>query len=145
MTEVRRLPWINAAACTWAVLFGAPHLWWALGIRAGFPGGDASYRFFMASWWRYAFDVLVVLLSVAAFGIALVLGRSGQPIVSRRLLRTAAWIASGMLSLRGVAGMVVDGFSDPVWWPTFLAGGLLFAAVAWRARTESQPAPASAT
>jgi len=52
-------------------------------------------------------------------------------------LRTAAWIACGMLSLRGVAGMVVDGSSDLIWWPTFLTGGLLFGAVAWSSRSYS--------
>jgi hypothetical protein len=39
-----------------------------------------------------------------------------------------------MLTLRGVAGLVVDGASDPVWWPMFLIGGVLFGSVAWLAR-----------
>ena len=52
----------------------------------------------------------------------------------------AVWIACTVLTLRGVGGMVVDGAADPVWWPIFLTGGLLFGAVACVART---PAPAS--
>ena len=36
--------------------------------------------------------------------------------------------------MRGVAGLLVDGTSDPVWWPTFLLGGILLGGVAWLAR-----------
>jgi hypothetical protein len=50
-----------------------------------------------------------------------------------------AWIASAMLTLRGVAGLIVDGTSDPVWWPIFLVGGILFGGVAWIARSPNPP------
>jgi len=136
----RRLPWINYAACAWAVWFGAPHVWWALGVPAGFPGGEDSYRFFMGSWWRYLFDVVVVLLCATSIAVALALTRPAGSVVPRWMARTAAWIAFAMLTLRGVAGMIVDGSRDPVWWPTFLVGGLLFGSVAWRARRPLQPA-----
>ena len=126
--------WISYAACAWAVGFGAPHVWWALGVPAGFPGGEASYHFFMSSAWRYVFDVVVVLLSILAFLVALTLLRPSDQIVRRWISHTAAWIACGMLSLRGVGGMLHDGVSDPVWWPTFLLGGILFGGVAWCAR-----------
>ena len=132
--------WISYAACVWAIAFAAPHTWWALGISAGFPGGESSYRFFMSSTWRYVFDVIVVLLCVLAVLVALTLLRPPAQIVRRWIPRTAAWIACAMLSLRGLAGMVVDGSSDPVWWPTFLAGGILFGAVAWVARQVGAPA-----
>jgi len=49
--------------------------------------------------------------------------------------RIVAWIACAMLTLRGVAGLIVDGASDP----TFMTGGLLFAAVACVARTPAPP------
>jgi hypothetical protein len=130
----RHVRWISYAACVWAVAFAAPHIWWALGIPAGFPGGEASYRFFMSSTWRVIYDVVVILLSVLAFVIALTLLKPPSQIVRRWIPHTAAWIACGMLSLRGVAGMIVDGTSDPVWWPTFLLGGILFGLVAWFAR-----------
>ena len=54
----------------------------------------------------------------------------------RRVLLTLAWIGSGLLTLRGVAGGIVDGPSDPVWWPAFLTGGILLGAVAWFGRAE---------
>ena len=128
--------WIGYAACLWAVLFGAPHVWWLLGIRTGFPGGDASYDFFMSSWWRVAFDVLVVILSVVMVLITRSLMRPTIPNSRRRSLSTLAWIGSALLTLRGVAGAIADGTSDPVWWPTFLLGGILLGAVARFGRRE---------
>ena len=126
--------WVSYAACVWAVLFAAPHTWWALGIPAGFPGGETSYRFFMSSAWRFIFDLIVILLSLMAILVALTLLQPPDRVPRRWIPYTAAWIACGMLTLRGVAGMVVDGITDLVWWPTFLLGGILFGGVAWLAR-----------
>jgi hypothetical protein len=133
-TSSRHRAWVNYAACVWAVLFAAPHTWWALGISAGFPGGEANHRLMMTSAWRYIYDVIVILLSVTAVLVSLTLLRPPDQVIRRWIPHTAAWIACGMLTLRGVAGLVVDGISDPVWWPTFLVGGILFGAVAWLAR-----------
>ncbi|HKS06608.1 MAG TPA: hypothetical protein VJR92_09880 [Gemmatimonadaceae bacterium] len=132
-----RVRWLTPAACAWTVVFGAPHVWWALGIPAGFPGGRESYEFFMSSTWRYVYDLVVVALCVLAFVIARILDAPTPKRAARRLSYIGAWIASGMLSLRGVAGMIVDRTSDLIWWPLFLTGGLLFAGVAWRARTRN--------
>jgi len=136
-----RRRWISYAACVWAVLFAAPHAWWALGIPFGFPGGEANHQLMMSSAWRYIYDVIVVVLSVVAILISLTLLKPPHEVVRRWVPHTAAWIACGMLTLRGVAGMIVDGTSDPIWWPTFLVGGILLGAVAWSARI---PKPATA-
>lgn len=128
---VRR--WVTTAACAWAVLFAAPHAWWALGSPWGFPGGEASHRLMMTTW-RLGFDVVVILLSLAAILIALTLHRPPETVARRWVPHSAAWIACGMLTLRGLAGLVADGASDPVWWPTFLIGGMLLGAAAWLAR-----------
>ena len=133
-TSGRRRRWISYSACVWAVLFAAPHTWWALGISAGFPGGEANHRLMMTTTWRYFYDLIVILLSVTAVLVALTLLRPSDQVTRRWIPHTAAWIACGMLTLRGVAGLVVDGISDPVWWPTFLVGGILFGSVAWLAR-----------
>jgi hypothetical protein len=132
MPRVARHPmrWIHYAACIWAVLFAAPHVWWALGVPAGFPGGRASHELMMTTW-RYYSDVIVIALSVIAVVVALAPIQRWGDRIPRRLTRTMAWVASAMLTLRGVAGLIVDGSSDLVWWPTFLAGGLLFGAIAW--------------
>jgi hypothetical protein len=93
----------------------------------------------MSSTWRYLYNVAVVLLSLAAIVISLTLLWSKRVGVTRWLLRMAAWTGGGMLLLRGVAGMIVDGSADLLWWPTFLTGGLLLSSVAWLGRMPSQP------
>jgi hypothetical protein len=122
--------WIHYAAGAWTVNFAAPHVWWALGVPAGFPGGQASHHLMMTTW-RFYGDLVVIVLCVIAVFVAL------APVLTwsypRRLHRAMAWAACGMLSLRGVAGMIADGPSDHVWWPTFLVGGILFGGVAWAA------------
>ena len=132
--SARHRRWISYAACAWTVLFAAPHILWALGISAGFPGGESNHRLMMTSAWRYISDLIVILLSVTAVLVVLALLRPPAQVPRRWIPHTAAWLACGMLTLRGVAGLVVDGRSDPVWWPTFLVGGILFGGVAWLAR-----------
>jgi hypothetical protein len=135
-----RSAWVNYAACGWSVLFATPHVWWALGHPLGFPGGEASYRVFVSAGWRIVFDWVVVLLSLVGFGIALALVRPWGRLLPQRPLQTGAWTAAVLLTLRGVAGIVVDGLRDlespirPVWTIAFAVGGLLFGGVAWRAR-----------
>ena len=124
-----RQRWVHYAAFAWALLFAAPHTWWALGFPFGFPGGPASHHLLMSSWWRYLYDIVVILLSILGAIVALALRAPAQTRLYR-VFRLLAWTAAGLLTVRGVAGLVVDGASDPVWWPTFLVGGLLFAGVA---------------
>ena len=131
---VLRRRWVYYAACLWALCFAAPHTWWALGSPFGFPGGPENHGLWMSSWWRYLYDVVVILLSVLGAVVALTLLWTAGRSKTRRIFRALAWIAGVTLGLRGVAGLVVDGASDPIWWPTFLAGGLLFGSVAWLSR-----------
>lgn len=121
--------WVHYAAFVWALCFAAPHTWWAFGLPFGFPGGPANHHLLMSSWWRYLYDIVVILLSILGAIVALAL-RSPAQTRLHRIFRLMAWTAAGLLTVRGVAGLVVDGASDPVWWPTFLVGGLLFAGVA---------------
>lgn len=132
--NAHRLRWINYAACLWALMFAAPHVWWAFGFSWGFPGGGAKGRaghHLTMTTWRYFFLLVVIFLSILAIFVALAPIRSWGRIIPRWILRTMAWTACAMLTLRGVAGLVVDGARDPVWWPTFLVGGILFGSVAW--------------
>lgn len=126
--------WVTGAACAWAILFAAPHIWWALGISFGFPGGEDSYAFFMSSAWRVVYDYVVIVMSVMMVAIALTLLRPPDLVTRRWVPLALAWLGAFLLTLRGVAGAVVDGASDPVWWPTFLTGGILLGAVAFMAR-----------
>ena len=120
--------WVHYTASIWSVLFAAPHFWWALGVPTGFPGGQANHELMMTTW-RYYFDVAVILLSVLAVCVALAPIQRWGALIPRRLLRVMASAASAMLGLRGLAGMIADGMSDPVWWPIFLTGGILFGAI----------------
>jgi hypothetical protein len=47
---------------------------------------------------------------------------------------TLAWTAFVLLSVRGVAGVIVDKFQDRIWDPTFVIGGVLFGALIWQTR-----------
>jgi hypothetical protein len=134
MTPSAARRWISYATCAWALAFAAPHTWWALGVSAGFPGGEDGYYLFMSSSWRFAYDLFVVFLSAVGFVVALVLLRPAQRVPRRWLPHTLAWIACALLSLRGLAGLIVDGGSDLIWWPVFLLGGILYGLVAWLAR-----------
>jgi hypothetical protein len=93
----------------------------------------------MTSSWRLAYDLVVILLSVVAAVLAIALLRVSADSKSFGFLRTLAWIASTVLGLRGIAGLAVDGLSDPVWSPTFVAGGLLFGLVASAAGPRARP------
>jgi hypothetical protein len=128
-----RYRWIHYAACLWAVVFAAPHLWWALGIPAGFPGGRNNHVLMMTTW-RYYFDLVVIALCSVAIVIALAPVHQWGEAIPPGVLRVTTWAACSVLTLRAVAGLIADGLSDPVWWPTFLIGGLLFGAVAVRGR-----------
>jgi hypothetical protein len=89
----------------------------------------------MMTTWRFYFDVAVIGLSVLAAVVAVAPGHTWGDAIPRRAWQAMSCIASSVLTLRGLAGMIADGASDPVWWPTFLVGGLLFGAtVLWPAR-----------
>ena len=123
--------WAGYFACAWTLLFAAPHVWCALGIPTGFPGGDIAYRAAMSSVWFVRYNLFVVVLSAARLLVVLAsvmpLGRA----VPRRLLPSLAWLGAVVLTARGIAGLVADGLSDLVWWPAFLLGGVLYGMVAW--------------
>ena len=136
MTAPRKplgLAWIGYATCAWTVLFAAPHVWWGLGIPLGFPGGEAGYQHFMSATWRIVYDWVVVFLSLTGCGVALALVRPWGRTLPQRPLQVLAWMAFGVLTLRGAAGLVADGLADPIWSPSFLLGGLLFGGLAWQA------------
>jgi hypothetical protein len=99
----------------------------------------------MASSWRVAVDVIVIALCVLAALVAQALRRPRPHGVARWAPRTAAWIACGMLSSRGLAGLIADGASDLIWWPAFLTGGVLFGSLAWLAREPSADAQVPAS
>ena len=142
--------WTGYAACAWAILFAAPHVWWALGVSAAFPGGDTAYEFGFQNSWFLAYDLVVVILLIASALVALALVQERWRRLfffssrHRRMLVTAAWVACTILITRGLIGFVVDGQADLTFfgWLTFLAGGILFGTSAWSYR---RPSPSLAS
>lgn len=128
----RGAAWVGYATAVWCVLFAAPHVWWVFGVSLGLPGGDVERL--RGTPWFLAYDLLVVLLAAVGVGVALAAVRPWGGMVPRRPLLGLAWAAAAALSARGLAGLVVDGRADLLWWPTFLVGGVLFALTAWHAR-----------
>ena len=130
--------WIGFAACIWSVLFATPHLWWAFGVSAAFPGGDRAYEFAFRNSLFLVYDWVVIILLFASALVALALVQKGWRRLfifsssRRRILLAAAWIACAILTLRGLIGLVVDGLTDLAFfgWPMFLTGGILFGATA---------------
>lgn len=128
----RSRAWAGYAACAWAALFAAPHVWWVFGIRAAWPGDDESYRAAFRNPWFLAYDLLVVVLCAVGAWVALATVRPWSRAAPRRLVLVLAWLGCALLASRGVAGLVADGRADLVWWPTFLVGGVLFGLAARR-------------
>lgn len=124
------------AAVAWAILFGAPHLWWGLGISFGFPGGKESYELFTSSAWRIVYDWVVVVMSALAIAIVLTLQKPVEQVRRRWIPLTLCWFASVILLIRAIAGFIFDGTDDLLWNPTFFTGGMLMGAVAWMARKD---------
>jgi GNAT superfamily N-acetyltransferase len=104
----------------------------------GFPGGEASYRQFMESPWLRLYNLAVIGLCIVAVILTTKLLGAAREERGRPVIRAAVWVGSAILLVRAVAGLVVDGASDPVWWPTFLVGGLLFGSVAAMAGAEAE-------
>ena len=130
--------WTGFASGLWCVAFGAPHLWWALGWSFGFPGGQASYDFFMSSWWRVGFDWFVIACCVLGVFVARALNTPVESLAQRKVPLRLAWTAFLLLSVRGVAGLIVDRLQDRLWDPTFVVGGVLFGALIWQAHRSNR-------
>jgi hypothetical protein len=135
MTDPKVRRSIAYAAVAWAIVFGAPHLWWGLGISFGFPGGRESYELFTSSAWRIVYDWVVVVMCVLAIVIVLTLQKPAEQVARRGIPLVLCWFASGILLFRAVAGFIFDGTSDLLWNPVFFTGGMLMGAVARMART----------
>jgi hypothetical protein len=92
----------------------------------------------MGSAWRYIYDVVVIVCGITGIAVALTLLRPPERVTRRWIPYGLAWFACGILTVRGVAGLVADGWSDLVWSPSFVLGGMLFGGVAWFANAGSR-------
>lgn len=152
--------WAAYGVCGWAFIFGAWHLYWALGGRLGLltsTGGNVDE---LAAHRDQAFVALglwgVVVLCLVLGLIALAMARPWGRVFPRWALLVLAWAACAVMLLRGVVYLAVSGLAvagviptaDPSWhvWnlalfsPFFVVGGVLVGAMARHyARTSSIP------
>lgn len=130
--------WPAYAAAGWMVLFGAVHVYWALGGTAGLPAGFSvrdSVAFLVV-------DLVAVPLCGLGAVLALALVRPFGRRVRRWMLLAAAWATTALLTLHALPAMVVllglavgvldaelderDRLSLFLYEPYWLLGGILF-------------------
>jgi hypothetical protein len=134
----------HRAACAWAVVFIAPHVYWATGGTAGLPGGeplDGPIE---------AINYAAITFSALAAVLALALARPWGAAVPRRVLLVGAWAACVLLALRGGGGLAQGLVAGGEWAregsdalvvgfeALFLLGGILFGLAA-REYSRSRP------
>lgn len=94
---------------TWSLVFAAPHVYWALGGRAGLGAQAAAADAALRETWFAAYNLAAV--GLAGFGAlaagVVALGRVRAR--SRRWLRAAAGTAGVVLLVRGALGLVLLG------------------------------------
>jgi hypothetical protein len=87
-------------ACTSALLYAAPHLWWGMGISAAFPGDDQSFTdngwSIAIGFWMMGFAA--VLAAIFALSFISSWGRR----IPRLMLLTFGWISSVGLTFWGL-------------------------------------------
>jgi hypothetical protein len=138
-STARRREWPAYLAATWAGIFAVLHLVWASGWYIGLDQESARRAF--AQRWFLVYDLVVAAMCVVAVAVAVALVR---PIGSRLqpFVRALAWSGTGLLALRGGAGVLQTLFllaSDRqvqsmfwLWDVWFCAGAFLFALSCWR-------------
>ena len=148
--------WPAYAAAVWAFAFAVPHLYWALGGRAGLTFSLAlrgpEEQDLIRDPWFVALGLWgVAILCIVAGLIALANVRPWGRSIPRRALLAATWVACAILMARAFfypgflfSGLRVLGVmstrpsADPAWFrwdlvlwsPWFLLGGALFGAAA---------------
>jgi hypothetical protein len=157
---IEKMRWARYAAA-WCVVFGIPHLYWALGGTAGFAEWSMPSNKILA----LTHDPLymgitwgVVIACVVGAIVALAPFQSWSRRIPRWLLLTPLWIVCGMFLVRGIGtpiqtaliiggGMPFEPLTGPdaqAWYqwllldsivfsPWFILGGFAFGGTAWSA------------
>jgi len=98
-------------AGTWSLLFAAPHVYWALGGRAGLGAQAAAADAALDQTWFAAYNLAAAVLGVAGAAVAYVLATASLGGRVRRFLLLACAVASVALLLRGALGVTLLGVS----------------------------------
>lgn len=129
----------------WALLFAAPHFYWAAGGRGGLGAQAAAADQALEQRWFFTYNLFVGLLSVGGAVVAVTLARPHRKGSVRCLLRAAAWAGCVVLALRGAVGVaalsldVARGTLDSplllvLMEPWFVLGGVAFGGLAAMSR-----------
>ncbi|MGH2531862.1 MAG: DUF3995 domain-containing protein [Thermomicrobiales bacterium] len=92
--------------CALAVVYIVPHVWWALGISAAFPGDQDDFDEAFGRTWFFVYNLVDTVLAVIAAFIALALIQPWGRTIPRRPLVFCAWAGAAILTLRGTVGLV---------------------------------------
>lgn len=133
MKYKRSLNFLGYAAFIWSFLFGLIHAYWAFGGNVLFNGQSmkiGSLLFFI--------NIAAIILSILAVILAFAFVQAWGKKIPSWMLLIAAWIACGVLGIRGSVGMWQTfqfSINDIplillIFEPLFIAGGVLFGALA---------------
>lgn len=132
----------------WALIFALLHVVWAMGWYVGLVE-ERAHQAFQQTWFL-VYDLIVAGACVLAVAVALALVQPWGRRLPDRLISLLAWGGTGLLALRGGAGVVQVAYlaamgrdvADPMvlWEVWFCLGAVLFGLSAWRFRRVSRPA-----
>jgi hypothetical protein len=98
MNRLQSTAWAGYAACVWALVFTAPHIYWAVGGTTGLAGHSMTGALLVV-------NLVAIPLCLLAAGVALAAVQSWGEVIPRWLLLTAVWGAGVVLSVRGIVGL----------------------------------------
>lgn len=135
------------AVAVWSLVFAAPHVYWAVGGRAGLGVQAAAAESALATTPFFIYNLVAVGLATGGAVLAIVLATRSTGSRLRRPLLFAAGMGSAVLLVRGGVGLVMlavsalNGTFDEqtpavlvAIEPWFLAGGVAFAWMVSRQR-----------
>ena len=100
--------WAAYAALLWVVVFIAFHIYWAYGGHLGF--GDASHPLppVPTNGVEWAYMCVVYVLFIGGVLVPLSIAQAWGRVIPSRLLLSACWFGSAILTLRALASYVDD-------------------------------------
>ncbi|MDQ3748946.1 MAG: DUF3995 domain-containing protein [Acidobacteriota bacterium] len=132
-------------AALWALIFAFLHVVWAAGWYIGLPAEKMREAF--QKTWFLVYDLIAAGMCTVAVPLALALTRQWGRQLPVRLLVFVGWSVTGILALRGVAGVIKiaylaaigENIANPLflWDFWFCLGAALFGLSTWNFRRAS--------
>lgn len=132
---------VGYGAAPWSLIFAALHILWAMGWYVGLDHESARQAFERR--WFLVYDLVAAGLCLVAFAVALALVQQWGRRLPFSLLGSLAWGGTGLLALRGGAGVAQDVYLAAVvsrnlpdaaalWDVWFCLGAILFGISVWQ-------------